>query len=95
MFSSAPLIGRLSDNVSNPRRVLQICLIGSATLWLILSQQSAFIWIALIIAIDAFIGAPIYPLSDAQALKIAWGNDVEQHCSFTLSVQNHFASFAK
>lgn len=68
---SAPLIGRLSDNVSNPRRVLQICLIGSATLWLILSQQSAFIWIALIIAIDAFIGAPIYPLSDAQALKIA------------------------
>jgi len=68
---SAPLIGRLSDNVSNPRRVLQICLISSAALYLILSQQSLFIWIALIIALDAFIGAPIYPLSDAQALKIA------------------------
>ena len=34
---SAPLIGRLSDNVANPRRVLQSCLIGSATLWLMLS----------------------------------------------------------
>ena len=68
---SAPLIGRISDNVSNPRHVLQICLIGSATLYLFLSQQSAFIWIVFIIAIDAFIGVPIYPLSDALALKIA------------------------
>lgn len=54
---SAPLIGRVSDNVSHPRRVLQICLIGSATLYLFLSQQHAFVWIALIVALDALIGA--------------------------------------
>jgi predicted MFS family arabinose efflux permease len=68
---SAPLIGRISDNVSHPRRVLQICLIGSATLYLFLSQQHIFLWIAFIIALDALIGAPIYPLSDAEALKFA------------------------
>ncbi len=68
---SAPLIGRVSDNVSNPRRVLQICLTGSAILFLILSQKNVFLWIAVIIAFEAMIGAPIYPLSDAQALNVA------------------------
>src|SRR5688572_15875226 len=67
---SAPLIGRISDNVSNPRRVLQVCLIGSSVLFLILSQQNIFLWIAVIIAFEAMIGAPIYPLSDAQALNV-------------------------
>ncbi len=68
---SAPLIGRLSDNVANPRRVLQVCLMGSAILFLILSQQNVFLWIAVIIALEAMIGAPIFPLSDAQALNVA------------------------
>jgi MFS transporter, PPP family, 3-phenylpropionic acid transporter len=80
---SAPLIGRLSDNVSHPRRVLQFCLIGSAILYLFLSQQYVFIWIALIIALDALIGAPIYPLSDAQALKLA-SNQKEGYGSIRL-----------
>ncbi len=80
---SAPLIGRVSDNVSHPRRVLQICLIGSATLYLFLSQQHAFVWIALIVALDALIGAPIYPLSDAQALKLA-SNQKEGYGSIRL-----------
>lgn len=68
---SAPLIGRISDNVSNPRRVLQVCLVGSSVLFLILSQQDIFLWIAVIIAFEAMIGAAIYPLSDAQALNVA------------------------
>lgn len=68
---SAPLIGRISDNVSNPRRVLQVCLMGSALLFLLLSQQNIFLWIAVIIAFESLIGAPIYPLSDAQALNVA------------------------
>ena len=67
---SAPLLGRVSDNVTHPRRVLQLCLIGSAVLFLILSQQSLFLWIAIIIALESMIGAPIYPLSDAQALSV-------------------------
>ncbi|MFN8412688.1 MAG: MFS transporter [Anaerolineales bacterium] len=68
---SAPLIGRISDSVSNPRRVLQVCLVSSSILYLLLSQQKVFLWIAAIIAIEAMIGAPIYPLSDAQALNVA------------------------
>lgn len=68
---SAPLFGRLSDNISNPRRLLQICLFGSALMFAWLSQQSSFIWMAAIIGAAAFIGSPIFPLSDAQALSIA------------------------
>ncbi len=68
---SAPFIGRLSDTLPHPRRVLQLCLLGSGILMLMLSQQHLFIWIALIVAVEAFVGAPVYPLSDAQALSIS------------------------
>ena len=68
---SAPLISRMGDNLTSPRRVLQVCLFGSGILILWLSQQSAFAWMALIIAVESFIGAPVYPLSDAQALNIS------------------------
>lgn len=80
---SAPLIGRLSDNVSHPRRVLQFCLIASAVLFLILSQQSVFLWIAVVVAFEALIGAPSYPLSDAQALSVA-GHQKEGYGSIRL-----------
>lgn len=68
---SAPFIGRLSDNLPHPRRVLQFCLLGSGILILMLSQQNLFGWMALIVAIESFVGAPIYPLSDANALSIS------------------------
>ncbi len=68
---SAPFIGRISDNTSHPRRVLQFCLLGSSALMLLLSQQHWFGWMALIVAVESFVGAPIYPLSDAQALSIS------------------------
>jgi PPP family 3-phenylpropionic acid transporter len=67
---SAPLIGRIGDNVPNPRRVLQACLFGSGVLIALLSQQTAFLWMAAIVGVEAFIGGPVYPLSDAQALTI-------------------------
>ena len=68
---SAPLIGRLSDTLPHPRRVLQFCLLGSGILIFLLSQQSLFGWMALIVAVESFVGAPIFPLSDAQALSIS------------------------
>ena len=68
---SAPLIGRISDSAHNPRRILQLCLFGSSVLILLLSQQHLFGWMALIVAIESFVGAPVYPLSDAQALSIS------------------------
>lgn len=72
---SAPLIGRLSDHQQHPRRVLQLCLFGSGFLILMLSQQDLFGWMALIVAVETFVGAPIYPLSDSQALSIAGEKD--------------------
>jgi MFS family permease len=68
---SAPLVGRFSDNAAQPGRIMQLCLLGSAGLILLLSQQTAFGWMALIIAIESFIGAPIFPLSDAQAINLS------------------------
>ena len=68
---SAPLIGRISDSAHNPRRILQLCLLGSGILILLLSQQYLFGWMALIVAIESFVGAPTFPLSDAQALSIS------------------------
>jgi PPP family 3-phenylpropionic acid transporter len=68
---SAPLIGRMGDNISNPRRLLQLCMFGSGILILLLSQQSVFAWMALIVGVESLIGAPVYPLSDAQALSIS------------------------
>jgi MFS family permease len=72
---SAPLIGRLSDNATQPRRVLQICLFGSAMLILLLSQQNIFLWMAVIVAVESMLGAPIYPLSDAAALAMVSEKD--------------------
>ena len=68
---SAPLIGRLSDRVSNPRRILQLCMAGSAVLIVALGRQTIFGWMALIVALEAIIGAPVFPLSDAQAYGIS------------------------
>ncbi len=72
---SAPLIGRISDSASQPRRILQACLLGSGILILLLSQQNLFVWMAVIVAAESMIGAPIYPLSDAQALSLTSEKD--------------------
>jgi PPP family 3-phenylpropionic acid transporter len=68
---SAPLIGRLSDRVGNSRRILQLCMAGSAVLIVALGRQTIFVWMALIVALEAIIGAPVFPLSDAQAYGIS------------------------
>jgi len=79
---SAPFIGRMSDNLPHPRRILQLCLFSSGILILLLSQQNLFGWMALIVAVESFVGAPIYPLSDAQALSIS--NEMEGFGSIRL-----------
>ncbi len=66
----APMWGRLADNVHNPRRLIQFGLICAAGLHLLLSQQSIFLWMAVIIAINSVVSSANEPLSTSQALAI-------------------------
>lgn len=67
---AAPLWGRWSDRVSHPRRLIQVGLTGSALAILALSQQTVFLWMAVIAAFDALVGGGLSALSDALALGI-------------------------
>ena len=67
---AAPLWAQRGDTVRNPRRLIQIGLIGAALLNLWLSQQTIFLWMALIIALNSLIASATDPLSTSQALAI-------------------------
>jgi PPP family 3-phenylpropionic acid transporter len=67
---AAPLWGRFSDSASKPRRLLQFELLASACLMLVLSQQTSFGWIAVIVVLDALMNAGSSPNSDALALAV-------------------------
>ncbi len=69
---AAPLWGRLSDITTHPVLLLQIELAGSALCMLWLSQQHLFVWIALVVAIEALLSAGTTPLSDALALGVSY-----------------------
>jgi MFS transporter, PPP family, 3-phenylpropionic acid transporter len=58
----APLWGRWSDSVTRPRLLLQGAFVGNIIGMLILGQQVTFIWMAVVIAIDALISAGEEPL---------------------------------
>jgi MFS family permease len=66
----APMWGRWADNVRSPRRLIQFGLIGSAVLNALLGLQTAFVWMAVIIAITSIVSSATDPLSNAQALAI-------------------------
>lgn len=65
----APQWGRLSDAAASPRRWLQLELIASGVCMLLLSQQSAFVIMAVIVTLDALLSAGISPGSDVLVLK--------------------------
>jgi len=66
----APQWGRLSDGAASPRRWLQLELIASGVCMLLLSQQSAFVIMAVIVTVDALLVAGASPTSDVLALSI-------------------------
>ena len=66
---SAPIWGRWSDRVAGPHRLLQVSFLASIILMLLVSQQTAFIWIAILIALERFATAGADPLSTVLALK--------------------------
>lgn len=66
----APLWGRWADTVRNPRRLIQFGLICAALLQLWMSQQTIFLWMAAIVAVNSIVSSANDPLSTLQALAI-------------------------
>lgn len=64
---SAPLWGRWSDRVAHPRRLLQAAFLGSAVIHLFISQQSAFLWLAVLVCLEGLISVGVMPISDTMA----------------------------
>jgi PPP family 3-phenylpropionic acid transporter len=70
---AAPIWGRWSDSATDPRKPLQVAFIGSGTLYLLISRQDAFIWLALLTCLNGILGAGVDPMSDALAIDILKG----------------------
>src|SRR5437879_3569560 len=49
---AAPIWGRRGDAAHDPRRLLQVALLGNAVLYLLISQQKLFGWLALLYALQ-------------------------------------------
>jgi PPP family 3-phenylpropionic acid transporter len=69
----APLWGHWSDRLVHPRRLLQFAFLGASVAYLLLSQQSSFPRMAIIIGVAAFLLAGVEPVSDTMALKAGIG----------------------
>jgi MFS transporter, PPP family, 3-phenylpropionic acid transporter len=69
----APWWGRRSDATSQPRRLLQFGLLATALCNLVLSQQTVFAWMALIVTLDVVLSINVAPLSDVVALAVIKG----------------------
>jgi MFS transporter, PPP family, 3-phenylpropionic acid transporter len=67
----APIWGRWNDRARQPRQLLQIALIGSGLVNLLLSQQSFFVFIAVLVGMDALLSAGVDPLMSTQAVAVA------------------------
>lgn len=70
---AAPFWGRWSDKSTNPRRLLQASFLSSAVVYLLISQQAAFIWLAALICLSGMIGAGGEPMSDAMTMNLLKG----------------------
>jgi PPP family 3-phenylpropionic acid transporter len=71
---AAPLWGRWSDQASDPRNLLRTAFAGSAVVYLLISRQDAFIWLAFLTCLNGFLGAGVDPMSDALAVNLLKGH---------------------
>jgi MFS family permease len=70
-FISAPIMGRLADNSRRPRLILQTALFLSSLTYYLLSLQTIFLYMAIVVGINALVAGGINPQSQIQALNIA------------------------
>jgi PPP family 3-phenylpropionic acid transporter len=70
-FLAAPVWGRLNDVARRPRLILQIALGANSLAYYLLSQQTVFLYMAIIIGFNALVSSGINPQSQTQALAAA------------------------
>ncbi len=68
-----PLWANWADRLSRPQRLLQISILAHAATIVALSQQRLFVWIAVVIVLEALAGASREAMSDALALRATGG----------------------
>jgi len=70
---AAPNWGRLSDHTGRPRRLLQAAMLASIIAVYLLSRQTVFGWLALLVAINAMAQAAYDPLCDSMTISLTQG----------------------
>jgi PPP family 3-phenylpropionic acid transporter len=70
---AAPNWGRISDRLSRPRRLLQGAMLVSVIAIFLLSQQTIYGWMALIVSINAMALAAVDPLADSMTMSLTRG----------------------
>lgn len=68
---ASPLWGRWSDSGASLTRILQLGLVTSGIALVLLSQQSAFLLLALIASLYSLVSSGLFPLSDTLALRLS------------------------
>ena len=68
---SAPFWGRMNDTIRRPRRIIQIALCVNSLAYFFLSQQTAFLYMAIIIGFNALISSGVDPLMSSHSIRIA------------------------
>jgi PPP family 3-phenylpropionic acid transporter len=68
---AAPLWSRWSDNIDQPWRLLQVALLGSTACYLLLSQQTLFFYMILLVSLEAVLASGVEPISTTMALGTA------------------------
>lgn len=72
---AAPVWGRWNDNFHRPRLVLQIALCGNSLAYYLISRQTAFLYIAILIGLNALVSSGVNPQSQTQALMAVAGTE--------------------
>jgi PPP family 3-phenylpropionic acid transporter len=67
---AAPMWGRWSDRLPDPRRLIQLGLFGAGASLIWLNYQQAFVWVAAAVGIGALFSAGIEPLANSLVLRI-------------------------
>ena len=70
---AAPLWGRWSDKLTDPRKLLRVAFISSGVVYLLISQQAAFFWLAVLAGLNGIINAGVEPMSDSMTLNMIKG----------------------
>lgn len=68
---SAPFWGHLNDTISRPRGILQAALAVNSLAYFLISHQTVFLYVAIIVGVNSLITSGIDPLQSTQAMGIA------------------------